>query len=301
MITDRLPAISPNFRSRSGPVGLLRVRSCRRCLPKSCARQSPIRQCKQRGDLRHVLGQATTSDFLIAERTLERLKRILDLDADSDVHTFRFIHEHEVVDAGRRAHHGVRQPRVGIDANMCLHAKGPLVCLLGLMRLQALLSSAVLGRTRRDNARRIRRGATLEPRPIAGQRVLFEQVTKVQDADWIGEVFAVGQTRERRVQDSVEAGLIGDQLRPVKPLQREVDAQRHLPRKGRAPCAGVRRMWFDRPPEVMLLRHRAVHLVQKYHRLMCAPHTQVQTKVLLLHEVIILDTHIHAMLVYAGF
>ena len=60
-----------------------------------------------------------------------------------------------VVDVGRRTDDGVDQARVGIDLNVGLQAKVPLVALLGLVHLRFTLATAFLARTESDNQRNI--------------------------------------------------------------------------------------------------------------------------------------------------
>jgi hypothetical protein len=61
----------------------------------------------------------------------------------------------DIVDVGGRADHGVHQPRLGIGADVRLHAEVVVVARPGLMHLGITLAIRVLGRTRRGDQRRI--------------------------------------------------------------------------------------------------------------------------------------------------
>ena len=77
----------------------------------------------------------------------------------------------DIVDVGGRADDGVHQSRVCIHANVRLHAKVPLVTLLGLAHLRIALAGAVLGGAGRSNQGGIHYRARLKHQaPASRQR-----------------------------------------------------------------------------------------------------------------------------------
>jgi hypothetical protein len=74
-----------------------------------------------------------------------------------------------VAHVGGGGHHRVSQARLGINTNVRLHAKVPLVTFLGLVHLGVTLPVPVLGRAWRGNDRRIDHRSFLEQRALLRQ------------------------------------------------------------------------------------------------------------------------------------
>lgn len=202
-----------------------------------------------------------------------------------------------VIDVGGCAHHGVNQPRVGIDADVALHAKVPLLALLGLMHLGVTLAVLVLGRAGRGNQGGVHHRALLEHQALVGQAgvdhgqhlrgqlVLFEQVAKAQDADPVGQTIGAAQACKLPVQRHIEQRLFHGHVRQAKPLLQEVNAQHGGQLKRWAPGPGARGVRRNQRQQLRP-RHHQVHLVQE-HRLARAPGAQLKAKILLLHDAIV--------------
>ena len=92
----------------------------------------------------------------------------------------------DVIDVGRRTDDRVHQPRVGINADVCLHAEVPLIALLGLMHLGVALALLVLGRGRGRDDRGIDDGA------FAQHQALASQMRLDRGEDGFGQLVRVG-------------------------------------------------------------------------------------------------------------
>lgn len=148
----------------------------------------------------------------------------------------------DVVDVGRSGRDGVHQPRVGIHANVLLHAEVPLLTFfLGLVHLGVALPVLVLGRAGRGNQGGIDHRAALEhqaARHQAGvdggqnlrcQLVLLQQVTKAQDGALIGQAGdACIKSSKLTVQRHVVQGLFHSRVGMTKELLQQVNAQHRL-------------------------------------------------------------------------
>ena len=79
----------------------------------------------------------------------------------------------DVVDVGRSADHGTYESRLSIDADVRLHAKVPLVTLLGLMHLGVPLPFAILGQRWRGDDRGVDDGTFGQHQAFLG-KVCFD-------------------------------------------------------------------------------------------------------------------------------
>ena len=130
-----------------------------------------------------------------------------------------------VVHIGRRSDHRMYQPRVGIHTDVCLDTKVPLVALLGLVYLGVTSTVFVLGVTGRSNQVGRHYGARLEQQAVGAQLgisdlqdlgaqvVLFEQMTKSQDADPIRNLLGAADAHEVTVEAGLEQCFFGPQGR----------------------------------------------------------------------------------------
>lgn len=185
-----------------------------------------------------------------------------------------------IVDVGRRADDGVQhKTRISVHSDVGLHAKVPLLALLGLMHLRVTLARAVLAGTGCGNQGGIKHSAGLEHQAFGGQGrvdggqqldtqvVLFEQVTKSQNRGLVGQAHAARvKPCKLTVQRNVVQGLLHSGVTQAKPLLQEVNAQHRLNRKRRAPtfgacatgCKRLNQTYQPRP------RHHQIHLIKKY-------------------------------------
>jgi hypothetical protein len=156
-----------------------------------------------------------------------------------------------------------------------LHAKVPLVALLGLMHLRVALAFVVLGRTGRSNQGGIHHRSGLEHQPavnqfgidsrqyLRAQVVLLEHVSKAQDGALVGQP---GDTRiqlgKLAVQRDVMQGLFHGRVGVSKELLQQMNAQHHLSGKWRAPRLASRCMRRNQGQQLRPRNHQ-VHLIQK--------------------------------------
>jgi hypothetical protein len=106
------------------------------------------------------------------------------------------------MDIGGCGRHGMNQLGLAIHPNMDLHAKMPLVPLLGLMHLGIPLLLAILRRTRRADDRGVDNGASAYLQPLRRQRlpdpskallaqlVRFQEMPELADRGLIGHGLA---------------------------------------------------------------------------------------------------------------
>jgi len=185
----------------------------------------------------------------------------------------------DIVDIGRCADDGVHQARVGIDTDMRLHPKVPLVALLGLVHLRISLTRAVLGRAGCCNQSGIHDRTSLEHQAfgdqggvdrgqqLSAQVVLFEQVTKAQDRAFIGQAGdAPIELRKLAVQRDVMQSLFHGRIRQTKPLLQEVNAQHGLDGKGWTAAFGARARRCKRLDQTHQFppRNNKAHLIEKH-------------------------------------
>ena len=160
-----------------------------------------------------------------------------------------------VIDVGCRTHHGVHQSRVGVHANVRLHAEVPLVTFLGRSRLRliaahhrriALLLTA-LDRGRRRNQGSIDDGAFTQEQAFLGQvgvdriedhsrqLMRLQQTPKPQQCRCIRRRFARQiDTDETANRLAVVERILGPFVRQAKALLRHVQPQHALEPHGRA-------------------------------------------------------------------
>jgi len=184
----------------------------------------------------------------------------------------------DIVDIGRCANDGVNQAGLGIHADVGLHAKVPLVALLGLMHLRVALAGAVLGRTGRGDQGGVHRRAGLEHQPFLGkggvdrgqqldaQVVLFEQMPKPQDGGLIGQARGAWvKASEFAIHTDVMQRLFHGRVTQAKPLLQKVDAQHGLYGKRRAPAlvSRTRRKGCNQRHQ-LCPRNHPIHLVEKH-------------------------------------
>jgi len=74
-----------------------------------------------------------------------------------------------IIDIGRRAHQRMHQPRVGIRADVRLHAEAPWVAFLVLASLGGALSRLVLGRAGRGDDRGVHDSTLAHQQPFLGE------------------------------------------------------------------------------------------------------------------------------------
>lgn len=195
-----------------------------------------------------------------------------------------------IVDVGGRAYHGINQTRVGVHANVRVHAEMPLVSLLGLVHLGVALPVLVLGRAGRRNQVAVHHRAFAQHQAFVGELgvggrqdffselMLFQQVTEAHDADAVGSTLDADQPDKLTVQRGLEQSRFHRRVGQTEPLLAKVNAHYGFQLERPAPGLGSRR----NQRQHLRPRHPQIHLVQK-HRLAGAALVQVQTKVLLLH------------------
>ena len=182
-----------------------------------------------------------------------------------------------IVDVGRRADDRMHQPRLGIHADVRLHAEVPLLALLGLMHLGVALAVLVLRRTRRGNEGGVHHRAGLEHQALLGQPgvdggqqlgrqlVLLQQVAKAKDGGLVGHARGALQAGKAAVQRALVQFLFHGRIAQVPPQLQAMDAQHRLdgkrrPATQRLVCtAGMR---LDQRHQLRP-RHHLVHLVEE--------------------------------------
>ena len=201
----------------------------------------------------------------------------------------------DIVDVGRRADDRMHQARLSVHPNMGFHAEVPLVALLNLVHLGVTLTGLVLGRAGRSNQRGVYHGARLEQQAVSGQlgvddlqnlwtqRVLFEQMTKSQDADPVWNALGAADTSKVAVEAGLEQGFFGPQVGQAKPLLQAVNAQHQCKVKWRTSRPGHRRVRrYER--QQIAPRHDLVHFFEQ-DLLARAPGTEIESEVCLFHAV----------------
>ena len=180
-----------------------------------------------------------------------------------------------IVGIGRRCRDRMHQARVSVHANVRLHAKVPLVALLGLVHLRVALAFVVLGGAGRCNQGGIHHRACLEHQPainqfgidsrqyLRAQVVLLEHVSKAQDGAFIRQS---GDARielgKLAVQRDVMQCLFHGRVGMPKELLQQMNAQHHLSGKRWAPRLASRCMRRNQGQQLRPRNHQ-VHLIQK--------------------------------------
>ena len=116
---------------------------------------------------------------------------------------------------------------------------------------------------------------------LLSQLKLFQQTTKPQDADAVGDALHAGAAHKLPVQLGLEQGLFHGQVGQAKPLLHEVGTQHGFQLKRRTSGLGSRCVRHNQQQQFRP-RHHQMHLVEK-HRLAREPLVQVEPQVLLLH------------------
>ena len=201
----------------------------------------------------------------------------------------------DIVDVCGCSDHGVHQTGLRIHPNMGLHAEVPLVALLNLVHLGVALTGLVLGRARCSNQGGIHHGARLEQQAMGGQLgvddlqnlwaqfVLFEQMTKSQDADPVWNALGAADASEVAVEAGLEQGFFGPQVRQAKPLLQAVNAQHQCKVKWRASRLGHRCVRRNERQQIAP-RHDVVHFFEQ-DLLARAPGAEIESEVCLFHAV----------------
>lgn len=205
----------------------------------------------------------------------------------------------DVIDVGRRAHHGVNQARVSVCTNVALHGKVQLVPLLGLMHLGVELPISVLGRTECGNQGGIEHRAYAQHQAFVGllsvgssqdwlnKLVLFQQMAKAQDADPVENAFDAAQRHKLPVQHRHKQGLSmawsdspnQSWTKWIRSMYSNIQHERQKAKLSKR-CVRRNQRQQHRP------RHDERHLVHE-NRLSRASLAQIQAKVLLLDEHIV--------------
>jgi len=201
----------------------------------------------------------------------------------------------DIVDVCGCSDDGVHQAGLRVHPNMGFHAEVPLVALLNLVHLGVAFTGLVFGRARCSNQGGIHHGARLEQQAMGGQLgvddlqnlwtqlVLFEQMTKSQDADPVWNALGAADPCEVPVEAGLEQGFFGPEIRQAKPLLQAVNAQHQCKVKWRASRLGhrcVRR--YER--QQIAPRHDLVHFFEQ-DLLARAPGTEIESEVCLFHAV----------------
>ena len=200
-----------------------------------------------------------------------------------------------VVDVGRCSDDGVHKARICVDSDMRLHAKVPLVALFDLVHLRITLTCAVFGRAGCRNQGGINYAASLEQQALGGQLgvdhlqdlraqlVLFEQMTKSQDADSVRNSLCATDPHEVTVEAGLEQSLFGSKVRQTEPLLQTMNAQHHCQIKWRASRLGDRCVWRDQRQQITP-RHDLLHRIEQ-DLLARSARTQIEAKVFLFHAI----------------
>ena len=188
----------------------------------------------------------------------------------------QFVPDRDVADIGSGADHRVYKARVGIHANMRLHAEKPLVALLRLMHLGVTLLVPILGRTRRSDDRGVDHSAFTKHQTFGremfvdrgedrfGQRVLLEQAPELEQRGRIGHALSA-QIHAHETTDrlTVVQRILNAFVGQAKALLGDIHAQHALQADGRATSAAA--LWvvrFDRRHQSRPGRNR-IDLFQK--------------------------------------
>jgi len=185
----------------------------------------------------------------------------------------------DIVDIGRCADDGVYQVRVGINTDMRLHPKVPLIALLGLVHLRIPITRAVLSRAVRCNKRGIDDRTSLEHQAFGDRggvdrgkqlnalAVLFEQVAKAQDSGLIRHAgHASIETGELAVKRGVVQCLFHRRIRQAEQLLQKVNAQHGLDGKGWTAAFGARARRCERLDQAHQFspRNNKANLIEKH-------------------------------------
>ena len=155
----------------------------------------------------------------------------------------------DVVDVGRGADHGIYKSRLGIDADVRLHAEMPLVTFLGLMHLGISLSFPILGPRWSGNDRGVDDGAFAQHQAFLGkvcfdrredalgQFVLFQKMLELEKRRCIRCAFPA-QVDADKVADRVTVvqGVLDPFVGQSERLLHDVHAQ-HPPQSNWRPTA----------------------------------------------------------------
>ena len=115
------------------------------------------------------------------------------------------------------------------------------------------------------------------------QRVLFEQMTKSQDADPVRNALGAADACKVALEAGLEQGFFGPQVRQAKPLLQAVNAQHQRKVKWRASRLGHRRVRrYER--QQIAPTHDLVHFF-KQDLLARAPSTEIESELCLIHAV----------------
>jgi len=180
----------------------------------------------------------------------------------------------DVVDVGCRADDRMHQARLSVHPNMGFHAEVPLIALLNLVHLGITLTGLVPGRARRSVQRGVYRSARLKQQAVSGQLgvddlqnlcaqlMLFEQMTKSQDADPVWNALGATDASKVAAETGFEQGFFGAQVRQTKLLLQAVSAQHQCTVKWRASRSGHRHVRRYKRQQIALGNH-LVHFFEQ--------------------------------------
>ena len=166
---------------------------------------------------------------------------------------------------------------------------------LDLVHLGVTFASLVLGGAQCRDQSGVHYRACLEQQAMGGQfgvdhlqdlgaqLVRFEQMTKSQDADSVGNALGAADAHEVAVKAGLKQSLFGPQVRQPKPLLQTVNAQHHCQIKRGAPRLGHRCVRGDQCQQ-LAPRHDLLHLIEQG-LLARAPDAEVQAKIFLFHAI----------------
>lgn len=172
-----------------------------------------------------------------------------------------------VIDVCGDADHGVNQTLVGVHAYMRLHAKVPLVPLLG--RTGRSYQGGVHHRTLFEHQAFVGQGGVDHCQYLRGQLVFFEQVAKAQDADPVGDALDICEASKLVVQRGLEQGFLHGQVTQTEPLLEEMNAQHRHQLKRRASGLG---------PQCGRLNQRKQHRQRHHHRFISSRNTALRVR-----------------------
>ena len=187
-----------------------------------------------------------------------------------------FVRVGNVTLVGGRDVQAVNQARLGIGANVGLHAEVPLVALLGLMHLGVARLVLVLRRGRSFDDGRVNHRALAQQQPtlaqvgvdlgkhLLGQRVFFQQAAKLQQRRRIGHLLPAkvdAQKISHRL--AVVDGVFQSFVAQAEPLLQKVHAQHQRDAQRRAAHAPAPRVVRLDQRLKLGKRHHLVHLAQE--------------------------------------
>lgn len=157
----------------------------------------------------------------------------------------------DIVNIGGGGHHGMRQTRFGIHANVRLHTEVPVVALLGLVHLGIAVPILVFGGTGGCDDRRIDHGPFLEHQAFFGQVavngvkhgasqfVRFQQASKLEQGGGVRSRFPAEVDADKAADGlAVVEGIFDPFIRQANTLLRNVHAQ-HPFQADRRPAATI--------------------------------------------------------------